>query len=112
MSHVESTSQTLLAGPTLSMPEHRQQNDEKGLHQRSALIQNPHRKLTAQCHRTEMEVIMKESFVKKNLKNHTYICHLLQDGDMCSSFRRLLRQHKTQHGSTSGRQRELFRRLK
>lgn len=101
-----------MAGPTLRAPEHRKQNDEKALYSRSALIQNPDRKLTAQCRRTEMEVIKGGSFKKIKWAAPTHICHLLPDGDMCSRFRRLLRQHKTQHRSTSGRQRELFRRLK
>ena len=54
--------QNLIAGLTLSTSEHSKQNDEKVLYQRSALIQNLNRKLTAQSRRTEMEVIVKGSF--------------------------------------------------
>lgn len=59
--------QNLMAGPSQSTAEKRKQNDEKALYQ-SALIQNPNRKLIAQCRRTEMEVIMKGSFKKKKKK--------------------------------------------
>lgn len=65
--------QNLIAGPTLSTPEQGKQNPEQALYQRSALIQNPNRKLTAQCCRTEMEVIMKGVFKNKMGRLHSYL---------------------------------------
>lgn len=112
-SHVESTSQNLLAGPTLSMPQHRMQNDGIRLYQ-SPLIQNPNRKLNVQCHRTEMEVIMKESSVKGKKKGppplifvtccQMVICAVVSEGSSDNT--------RLSNTAASGRQREMFRRLK
>lgn len=41
---------------------------KKRFYLRSALIEIPNRRLTPQCHWTEIEVIMKESFQKENKK--------------------------------------------
>lgn len=64
--------QNVTTGPTLGIPEHTKWNDEKVLYQRSALIQNPNGKLTSQCLRTEMEVIMKGS-LKNTGRLHSYL---------------------------------------
>lgn len=114
-SHVENTNQNVLAGPTLSMPEHRESwMVKKRFCLRSALIEIPNRKLTPQCHWTEMEVIMKESFQKE--KENENRPPPLVSITWCQMVIRAVvvegSTDKTTLCSTRGRQRELFRRLK
>lgn len=115
-SHVENTNQNVLAGPTLSVPEHRESwmVKKKRFYLRSALIEIPNRKLTPQCHWTEMEVIMKESFQKEK-KNENRPLPLVSITWCQMVIRAVVVEgstDKTTLCSTRGRQRELFRRLK